>query len=118
MATKNIAALSFNYTMWGCCVTEDKMTTSKAKMKKIIADDIKNTLANGYKKHGEKESPLSLNIPFFNPICVTDDMKIKIDFSTNCKFKCEKFSNILKTRTEYGEVTMDGIAKVTIVWKR
>lgn len=108
--------LSFNYTMWGCCITEDQMTESKAKMKKIIADDIKNTLINGYKKHGEKESPLKLTIPFHYPRSVMNDMNIKINFAKTCKFKCEKFSGCLKTRTEFGEISVDGKIFVALSW--
>lgn len=117
MAKKNTINLSFTYTAWACCITEDQMTGSIAKMKKIIKDDIKNTLANGYKKHGEKESPFELNIPFFGMMEVNKDVKVKVDFDEDCKFKCEKFSDTLKARTEYGEICVDGNINVMIAWK-
>ena len=117
MAKKNTINLSFTYTTWGCSITEDQMTKSIAKMKKIVKDDIKNTLANGYKKHGEKESPFELNIPFFSIMDVNKDVKVKVDFDEDCKFKCEKFYNTLKARTEYGEICVDGNINVMIAWK-
>ena len=117
MAKKNTINLSFTYTAWACCITEDQMTGSIAKMKKIIKDDIKNTLANGYKKHGEKESPFELNIPFFGMMDVNKDVKVKVDFDEDCKFKCEKFYNTLKASTEYGEICVDGNINVMIAWK-
>ena len=117
MAKKNTINLSFTYTAWACCITEDQMTGSIAKMKKIIKDDIKNTLANGYKKHGEKESPFELNIPFFGMMDVNKHVKVKVDFDEDCKFKCEKFSDTLKARTEYGEISVFGNINVAIVWK-
>lgn len=118
MSMKNKpTTLSFTYTMWGCSINEDQITNSISKMKKIIKDDIIHCLMWGYKKRGEYESPLSLSVPFCALMTVTKGMKIKIDFDKNCKFKCEKFSKILKSRTEHGEVTMDGLAKITVVWK-
>ena len=117
MAKKNTINLSFTYTTWGCSITEDQMTKSVAKMKKITADDIKETLANGYEKLGNVESPFELSIPFFGVMDVNKDVKVNVDFADNCKFKCEKFSDTLKARTEYGEICVDGNINVTIVWK-
>ena len=117
MAKKNKINLSFNYTSWACCVTEDQMTGSIAKMKKIVKDDIKETLANGYKKHGEKESPFTLDIPFFGVMDVNKDVKVNVDFADNCKFKCEKISSKPKDNTEYGEISVFGNINVAIVWK-
>ena len=117
MAKKNKINLSFNYTSWACCIAEDQMTGSIAKMKRIVTNDIKETLANGYKKHGEKESPFTLDIPFFGVVDVNKDVKVNVDFADNCKFKCEKFSNKPKNTTECGEISVFGNINVAIVWK-
>lgn len=114
---KNVTTLSFNYNAWACCINKDQVTSSIAKMKKIIKDDIKNCLINGYKKHGERESPFYLSIPFLYPMYVVDEMNVKIVFG-DCTFRCEEFPNSLKSRKEHGEIHCSGQIFITIEWRR
>ena len=115
---KNVTNLSFNYNAWACCINKDQVTSSIAKMKKIIKDDIKHCLINGYKKHGERESRFYLSIPFLFPMYVVNEMNVKIVFGDECTFRCEKFSNQLKSRKEHGEISCSGQIFITIEWRR
>lgn len=115
MAKKNITVLSFNYNTWACCTSE--ITKSAAKMKKIVKDDIKRCLIWGNKKSGEYASALTLAMPFFPLLSVNQDTKVVVDFSEDCKFKCEELSYIHETEDEKAEVKVDGTIKVTVEWK-
>ena len=87
-------------------------------MKKIIKDDIKRCFINGYKKHGERESRFYLSIPFIYPMYVVNETNVKIVFGDECTFRCEKFSNQLKSRKEHGEISCNGQIFITIEWRR
>ena len=115
---KNVTTRSFNYNAWACCIDTDQVTSSIAKMKKIIKDDIKHCLINGYKKHGERESRFYLSIPFIYPMYVVNETNVKIVFGDECTFRCEKFSNQSKSSKEHGEISCSGQIFITIEWRR
>lgn len=116
MKARNDITLAFNYTMWSCPIDECDMTKSKVKMKKIIEDSIRRVLSGGYSRWNENEDKLELSIPFFFKMNSSNCNKIKIDFSDDCEFKCEKMSSTIKNRHEFGEISVDGNITITLKW--
>ena len=107
--------LTFTYKSWA--LQTDKKISSIPKMKKLVSDDIKYSLMNGYHVHGIDESCLTIMIPFFSSksACNYREIKIKIDFDDKCKFKCTDCS-FCSDASEFG-IECEGRIKVTVTVK-